>query len=74
MPMAKKRDRRKSPTARSKPVREAAALKALRAALVDFADVEIVAPAVKPKGAGTQRAIRKAVREFYQDRKMLERT
>ena len=71
--MAKEHIRQRLAPTRRKAMRETAALRALRAALADFADVEVVAPAVKPKGIAT-RAIRKAVHDFYHDPKTLERT
>jgi len=71
--MAKGRFRTKSTSARGKPKRDTPALRSLRAALSDFADIRVVTPAVRPKPA-VIRAIRKAVRDYYQDPKTLERT
>jgi hypothetical protein len=51
---------------------ESAALEALRAVMAPFADIEVAEPAVKPD-AVTMRAIRKAVRDYYQNPKALER-
>lgn len=39
--------------------------------MAPFADIEVAEPAVKPDAA-TMRAIRKAVRDYYQNSKALE--
>jgi len=70
--MAKERTRDEPFFDRKRAMPDTPALRALRAALADFADIEVVAPAVKPKGIAA-RAIRKAVRDFYRDPKTLER-
>jgi hypothetical protein len=69
--MVKKHVRKRVTTTRGKPKRETPALRALRAALADFADIRVVAPAVRPEPA-VSRAIRKAVREYYRDPEALE--
>lgn len=71
--MVKEHIRKKRIAARGKAKRETPALRALRAALADFADIRVVTPAVRPKPA-VIRAIRKAVRDYYRDPKTLERT
>jgi hypothetical protein len=75
--MAKVHTAKKSTPARKKAMRkaaaESAALKSLRAVMAPFADIEVAEPAVKPDAA-TTRAIRKAVRDFYQNPRALERT
>jgi len=72
MQMVKRNIRKKADSLRGKPKGETAALRSLRAALADFADIQVVAPAVKPDAA-TVRAIRKAVSDYYRDPKTLER-
>jgi hypothetical protein len=58
---------------KGKAASESPALKALRAAMAPFADIEVAEPAVKPDAA-TMRAIRKAVRDYYRDPKPVERS
>jgi hypothetical protein len=57
--------------AKRKAAGESATLKALKAAMAEFADIEVAEPAVKPDAA-TMRAIRKAVRDYYRDPKPVE--
>jgi hypothetical protein len=55
-----------------KTVQARVALRALKRAMVDFDDVEIAEPAVKPKREAT-RAIKQAVRAFYRKHDAVER-
>jgi hypothetical protein len=65
-----------SPTARGssaeprKTVQARVALRALKRAMGDFDEVEVAEPAVKPKREAA-RAIKKAVRAFYQKRQAI---
>jgi hypothetical protein len=77
MGMARVHTAKKLTSARKKAVRKAAGerppLEDLRAVMAPFADIEVAEPAVKPDAA-TMRAIRKAVRDYYQNPRALERT
>jgi hypothetical protein len=55
-----------------KSVHARVALRALKRAMGDFDEVEVAEPAVKPKREAA-RAIKKAVRAFYQKRHAVER-
>jgi len=61
-----------SATEPRKTVQARLALRALKRAMVDFDEVEIAEPAVKPRREAA-RAIKKAVRAFYQKHDAVER-